>query len=158
MNQFSIIHFAQSCDIPCTLWVEKTHQILLDSNLINSACNKMALFMQTHYDHLIIKHHGILNQLQLHCLPQNCKLPTYKTRGYHSCIVATKLWWNDWTIKKHKTLHYWPYVRRIHQWLVDSPHKRPVIWKLFSCNDIIIQEPSLSRSIPSAEEWHSITL
>ena len=30
-----------------------------------------------------------------------------------------------------KTPYYWPFVRGIHQWLVDSPHKWPVIWESF---------------------------
>ena len=30
-----------------------------------------------------------------------------------------------------KALHYWHFVRGIHQWLVDSPHKSPVIRKRF---------------------------
>ena len=28
--------------------------------------------------------------------------------------------------------------RKLHQWLVDSPHKGPVTWKLFPFDDIII--------------------
>ena len=30
------------------------------------------------------------------------------------------------------------FVRGIHRWLVDSPHKGPVMWKLFLCHDIIM--------------------
>ena len=29
------------------------------------------------------------------------------------------------------SLHYWPFVRGIHQWLVDSPHKWPVMQRAF---------------------------
>ena len=31
-------------------------------------------------------------------------------------------------------LHYWPFVGGIHRWLVDSPHKGPVIRKVFPCH------------------------
>ena len=32
-----------------------------------------------------------------------------------------------------------PFARGIHhRWLVDSPHKEPVIWKVFSCHNFII--------------------
>ena len=37
-----------------------------------------------------------------------------------------------------KVQHYWPFVRGIHQWLVDSPHKGPVTWKAFPCHDIMM--------------------
>ena len=42
------------------------------------------------------------------------------------------------TRNKMKGIHYWPFVREIHQWLVDSPHKGPVTWKALPCNDIIM--------------------
>ena len=35
--------------------------------------------------------------------------------------------------------HYCSFVRGIHQWLVDSPQKGPVMQKLFPCHDIIIR-------------------
>ena len=33
--------------------------------------------------------------------------------------------------------YYWPFMRGIHQWLVDSPHKWPVMWKEFPCHEIM---------------------
>ena len=39
---------------------------------------------------------------------------------------------------KKISLHYWPFVMGIHQWLVASPHKGPVIWKCFSFPGIIM--------------------
>ena len=38
-----------------------------------------------------------------------------------------------------KTLHYWPFVREIHLWLVDSLHKEPVMQKTFPCHVIIMK-------------------
>ena len=33
------------------------------------------------------------------------------------------------TPKKHQSPHYWPFVRRINRWAVNSPHKLPVTRK-----------------------------
>ena len=33
-----------------------------------------------------------------------------------------------------KALFYWPFVRGIQWWPVDSPHKGPMIWKAFPCH------------------------
>ena len=35
-----------------------------------------------------------------------------------------------------KAPHHWPFVKGIHWWPVDSPHKGPVMWKVFSYHDI----------------------
>ena len=35
-------------------------------------------------------------------------------------------------------LHYWPFVRVMHLWPVDSPHKLPTMRKAFACHDFII--------------------
>ena len=50
--------------------------------------------------------------------------------------------------KNIKSLHKWSLVRGIHQspvashwWLVDSPHKGPVMWKAFQCHNIIMESP-----------------
>ena len=34
--------------------------------------------------------------------------------------------------------HYWPFLRGIHQSLVDSPHKGPVIRKAFPCHNVLM--------------------
>ena len=54
--------------------------------------------------------HGIPNPLQLHCLSIACS-------GWHPK-------------ENTKAQHYWPFVRGIHQSLVDSPHKGPVMRKV----------------------------
>ena len=43
-----------------------------------------------------------------------------------------------------KSLQHWCFVRGIHQWVVDSPHKGPVMWKAFPCHDAIMQTLILS--------------
>ena len=51
-----------------------------------------------------------------------------------------------------KALHYWPFEMGIHQWLVDSPHKGPVMQKAFPCYDIMVDSPHkgpvMSKSFP----------
>ena len=34
--------------------------------------------------------------------------------------------------------HYWPFVRGIHRWPMDSPHKRPVMRKSFPRHDLVM--------------------
>ena len=38
----------------------------------------------------------------------------------------------------------WLLLRENHQWLVDSPHKGPVMWIVFSCHDVMM-DPHLSH-------------
>ena len=42
-------------------------------------------------------------------------------------------------------LHHWPFVRGIQQWLVDSPHKGPVMKKAFPCHGIIMTHRNHQR-------------
>ena len=39
-----------------------------------------------------------------------------------------------------KSSHCWPIVRGINQWLVDSPHRGPVMFKAFPCHHVIQDE------------------
>ena len=63
-------------------------------------------------------------------------------------------------IHKHnmKALDYWPFVRGIHQWIMDSP----VMWKAFSCHDIIMGRlimqkwPSWPFFIMTIPAWHAL--
>ena len=41
------------------------------------------------------------------------------------------------TSKKHQSPHYWPSVRGIHRWPVNSPHKGPATRKMLSFDDVI---------------------
>ena len=42
------------------------------------------------------------------------------------------------TLKKHQSAHCWPFVRGIHRWPVNSPHKRPVTRKKLPFDDVIM--------------------
>ena len=42
------------------------------------------------------------------------------------------------TSKKHLSPHYWPFVRGIHRWPVNSPHKGPVTRKKLPSDDVIM--------------------
>ena len=48
--------------------------------------------------------------------------------------------------RKHQGSASLAFVRGIHRWSVDSPHKRPVTWKMFPFDDVIMikhQSPAL---------------
>ena len=40
--------------------------------------------------------------------------------------------------RKHQSSASLAFVREIHRWLVNSPHKGPVTWKMFSFDDVIM--------------------
>ena len=39
-----------------------------------------------------------------------------------------------------KASHHWPFVRGNHWWLVDSPNKGSVTWRLFPSDDVIMNK------------------
>ena len=42
--------------------------------------------------------------------------------------------------RKHQSFASLAFVRGIHQWLVNSPHKRPVTRKMYSFDDVIMDK------------------
>ena len=58
------------------------------------------------------KHRGIFNQ---------CNWMVWSTASPSQQQINIKL------------LHYWPFVRGIYQWPVDSARNGPVMWKYFAC-------------------------
>ena len=67
---------------------------------------------------IIDEHHGISNHWQLSSL----------FNKFFSLMTKENI----------KGLNYRPFVRVMHQWPVDSPHKGPVMQKAFPCLNIII--------------------
>ena len=70
-----------------------------------------------------------------------------ESQWHHMSIMMSQITcnWTAWSTfcsaKKQdnmKAWHYWPFVRGIHQSLVDSPHKGPVMQKAFPYDDIIL--------------------
>ena len=54
--------------------------------------------------------------------------------------LIVKLLFQAINSKKYtKAGYYLPFVKEIHQWLVDSLHRGPVILKAFPCSDIMYQ-------------------
>ena len=49
-------------------------------------------------------------------------------------------------LKKTKSTFYRPFMRGIHQWLVDSPNKG-LMWKGFPCHDVIMIAYSITQKI-----------
>ena len=74
-------------------------------------------------------------------------LPVLHYRDVIMSVVAfqiTSLWIVHSTVclgtdqRKHQSSALLAFVRGIHQWPVNSPHKGPVTWKMFPFDDIII--------------------
>ena len=56
----------------------------------------------------------------------------------------TNVYSTDYTKRRSKKtsklcLRHWPFVRGIHQWSVNSPHKGPVTRKMFSFDGVIME-------------------
>ena len=47
------------------------------------------------------------------------------------------------TSKRHQSPHYWPFVRGMHRWPDNSPHKGPVMRKKLSFDDVIMSATKL---------------
>ena len=52
--------------------------------------------------------------------------------------------------------HYWPFVREIHQSLVDFPHKGPVMWSF----DVIVllAEQTVQQTVKLIVIWNAMTV
>ena len=46
--------------------------------------------------------------------------------------------------RKHQSSATLAFVRGIHRWPVNSPHKWPVTWKMFPFDDVVMKESSIS--------------
>ena len=64
-----------------------------------------------------------------------------------------------------KAPDHWPFVKGIHQWLVESPHKGPLMRKVFPFHDFLmlhwnlrpVTMPTLwSLVLLEASQWHNI--
>ena len=62
-------------------------------------------------------------------------------------IVYSTIYWgtDQW---KHQSFASLAFVRGIHRWPVNSPHKEPVTWKMFPFDDVIMSHP-----IPGPYGW-----
>ena len=93
--------------------------------------------------------HGInYNSLILTGVILPCYFPS-KPDGLISLVLTTdhnrRPWQHSsavtWALRRLKSPttrpHYWPYVRGIHRWPVDSPHNGPVVRKAFPCHGAI---------------------
>ena len=71
-----------------------------------------------------------------------------------TCVVivcSTVCWRGDH--RKNQRSTSLAFVRGIHQWLVDSPHKRPVMQKLFPLDDVIVTGPLLQDNMIQCIEF-----
>ena len=59
-------------------------------------------------------------------------------------------------IKKYQSSASLAFVQVIHLWLVNSPHKGPVTWKMFPFDDIIMTKPQGPCTVPYCSDiWHA---
>ena len=65
-------------------------------------------------------------------------------------VYSTVYWGADQ--RKYQSSALLAFVRGIHQWLVNSPHKGPVTWKMFPFDDIIMN-PILLKCHRSQWPW-----
>ena len=87
-----------------------------------------------------------------------CTIPWFNYNGNawvfrHLKSLATELFVQQLVQVNKEALkapHYWPFVRGVHRWPVDSPHKGPVMWEAFPYPGIMFQQTSLHMSIPQS--------
>ena len=77
--------------------------------------------------------HGLSDHRQLDCLFNTFKLTTNISR--HVYIY-----------ENNKAPHYWPFVKGIHRWPVDSPHKGSVKREAFPCYNVILLKEKYSHT------------
>ena len=78
----------------------------------SAVCHNVGLSLHNVITMMSHEHHGISNHCQLDCL-------------FNSLLMCT-------TNKTWKHSYHWPFVRGIHWWPVDSPHKGPVMCRALS--------------------------
>ena len=86
------------------------------------------------------RHMSVMMSLITYCLfnrlfRQQIDGLMHKRHDWQLCLFCIKPSKSESNIKAS---HHWPFVRGIHQSLVDSPHKGPVMWKGFPCHDVIM--------------------
>ena len=52
-----------------------------------------------------------------------CHIICYILRTYLTVVNTAYVWWHNDVIKRKHFPRYWPFVRGIHRWPVNSPHK-----------------------------------
>ena len=71
---------------------------------------------------------SLLSHLQHWCHSHQC----HGISNHWNCLFNSLF---RLTANVKKAPNYWPFVRGIHRWPVDSPYRGPVIWKAFPCHD-----------------------
>ena len=106
------------------VWSSEVHQMYVTTHLPW----KLELFVFCWCFFLMLQSNvclGIPNHHQIYCLFDNF------------CNSTTK--------RTSKDSHYWLFVRGIHRWPVNSPHKKPIIQKVLPSHGVIMEL-----------EWHPV--
>ena len=53
-----------------------------------------------------------------------------------------------------KSTRHWAFVRGIHRWPGNSPHKWPVMWKMFPFDDVIMNQSVMLSFLFSSHTWN----
>ena len=108
--------------------------------MIHSFCiyNYTALVCQRNIKHGLKKR----NVWNMHYFPNNWLQWRHNERNSVSKSQASRLFTQSFIkaqIKEStKAPRHWPFVRGIHRWLVNSPHKEPVTRKMCPFDDVIM--------------------
>ena len=71
------------------------------------------------------------------------QIQEYKWLPRHLNYTASQVFVQQSAQADIKAPHHWCFVKGIHRWLVDTPHKGPVMRKRFKCHDVFIFEPTI---------------
>ena len=83
---------------------------------------------------------------KIHCIiASRCTLcwKLLSLQWCHINLMATREFVQQFTQANIKGTYYWPFVKGIHRWPVDSLHKGPVMQKAFPCPDLIMFLPEV---------------
>ena len=61
----------------------------------------------------------------------------------------------------YQSPHYWPFVRGVHWWPMNSPHKGPVTRKKLACDDVIMNFDYVVYRIGTInpnDRWHLVDI
>ena len=88
---------------------------------------------------------SVLNALSVLCLWHATTLQWCHIRSWHLKSLAKQMFIQQLVQFNNKgsnirIQHYWPSVNGIHQWLVDSPHKGPVMQNMLLLEDATMMQ------------------
>ena len=87
----------------------------------------------------LVKQPPWLLQLKSQSLHYNDVIMSTMASQITSLMIVYSTFHSGTDQRKHQSSTLLAFVQGIHQWLVNSPHKRPVTWKIFPFDDVIMK-------------------